>query len=210
MALADVELTVPNYRLPADVEEFLREADDRIDHFNRTKAPRPSGFVASDFVTVYRALRAISEGNLGSGHAFCEWGSGFGVVASLAAMLEFDACGIEIDRSLVDHSTSLAGDFDVPAEFVHGSFIPPGGEPIAEEVYTANTGDFFWLETNADNAYEELGLDADDFDLIFAYPWPGEEYVLEHLFDHFAAEGALLVTYVQIDSVRVRRKVMPR
>jgi hypothetical protein len=121
-------------------------------------------------------------------------------------MLEFDACGIEIDRPLYDNSVSLAEDFGLPANFVLGSFVPPGGEALAEEVYTDNGGEFFWLETNADDAYDVLGLDPDDFDVIFAYPWPGEERVIERLFDHFAAAGALLLTYVQFDLVHVRRK----
>lgn len=207
MPLVDVELTLHGFGLPTDVEAFLSEADSRIARFSEISPARTRGFVASDFATVYRALRPIAEGQLGPCHSFCEWGSGFGAVASLAAMLEFDACGIEIDRPLFELSIALAQDYGLPTEFVHGSFVPQGGESIAEEVYTSNGGDFFWLETNADNAYDELGLDPDDFDLIFAYPWPGEEDVIDCLFEHFAADGALLLTYGEIDSVRVRRKV---
>ena len=207
MPLVDVELTLHGLDLPTDVEAFLSEADSRIASFSKINPARARGFVPSDFATVYRALRPIAEGQLGPCHSFCEWGSGFGAVASLAAMLEFDACGIEIDRPLFELSIALAEDSGLPTEFVHGSFVPQGGESIAEEVYISNGGDFFWLDTNADNAYGELGLDPDDFDLIFAYPWPGEEDVIDRLFEHFAANGALLLTYGEIDSVRVRRKV---
>lgn len=207
MPLLDVELAMHGLSLPTDVEAFLNEADSRIARFNEVSPARARGFVPSDFATVYRALRPIAEGQLGPCHSFCEWGSGFGTVASLAAMLEFDACGIEIDRTLFELSIALAQDSGLPTEFVHGSFVPQGGEAIAEEVYSSNCGDFFWLETNADDAYGELGLDPDDFDLIFAYPWPGEEDVIDSLFEYFAADGALLLTYVEVDSVHVRRKV---
>lgn len=207
MPLADVELTLHGSSLPTEVEAFLSEADSRVARFNVISPAHARGFVPSDFATVYRALRPIAEGQLGPRHSFCEWGSGFGAVASLAAMLEFDACGIEIDRPLFELSVALARDSGLPTEFVHGSFVPQGGESIAEEVYISNGGDFFWLETNADDAYDELGLDPADFDLIFAYPWPGEEDVIYRLFEHFAADGALLLTYVEFNSVRVQRKV---
>jgi hypothetical protein len=57
---------------------------------------------------------------------FCEWGSGLGVVTCLAALLEFDANGIEVDSTLAHASRLLAADFDVPVEFAQGNFIPAG------------------------------------------------------------------------------------
>ena len=42
--------------------------------------------------------------------------------------------------------------------------------------------------------------------MIFAYPWPGDEEVVDALFLEFGAAGALLVTYHGIEGVRVRRK----
>ena len=36
----------------------------------------------------------------------------------------------------------------------------------------------------------ELGLDPDDFDIVFAYPWPGEEQIIFDLFASHAATGA--------------------
>ncbi len=206
MPLVDVELTPDESLLPADVDAFLREADSRVDRFIESSAIRASSFVPSNSVIVYRTLLAIAEANLSPGNLFCEWGSGFGVVASLAAMLEFDACGIEIERPLVDASRKLADDFGFPVEFIHGSFIPPGGEAVADEAYAANIGDFFWLVTDTDDAYDELGLEPCDFDLVFAYPWPSEGHVIESLFENYAAEGALLLTYNRLDSVRVQRK----
>ena len=122
MPLVDIEISANGSVLPDDVVAFLREADSRVSQFVENSPIRVTGFVPSDFVTVYRALRAISEAKLASGPSLCEWGSGVGVVASLAAMLGFHGCGIEIERGLVDASRNLAEDFDLPVEFVHGSF----------------------------------------------------------------------------------------
>ncbi len=207
MPLVDIEISVNGSVLPDDVVAFLREADLRVNQFVRNSPIRLTGFVPSDFVTVYHALRAISEANLAPGTSLCEWGSGFGVVASLAAMLGFKVCGIEIERGLVDASRRLADDFDLPVEFVHGSFVPSGAEVYAKETYADNNAEYFWLVTDADDAYDELGLDPDDFDVVFAYPWPGEEYLIKSLFEKYAAAEALLLMYNQFGSLRLRRKV---
>lgn len=210
MPLVDIEISINNSVLPDDVAAFLREADLRVSQFVRNNPVPSTGFVPSDFVTVYHALRAITEANLAPGHSLCEWGSGFGVVASLAAMLQFRVYGIEIESDLVDASKRLADDFGLPVEFIHGSFIPPGGGVCVDEAYADNAAECFWLVTDADDAYGELGLDPDDFDIVFAYPWPGEEHVIEEMFARYAAEGALLLTYNYLDSVRLRRKLGKR
>ena len=207
MPLVDIEISIDYSVLSDDVVAFLCEADLRISQFVRNSLPRAPGFVPSDFVTVYHALRAITEAKLAPGNSFCEWGSGFGVVASLAAILEFNVCGIEIERRLVDASRRLASDFGLPVAFVHGSFVPPGAEDHAEEALADNSSEYFWLVTNSDGAYGELGLDPDDFDVVFAYPWPGEECLIASLFENHAAEGALLLMYDQFNSVRLQRKV---
>ena len=207
MPLVDIEISINGSVLPDDVVAFIREADLRVSQFVRRSPVRITGFVPSDFVTVYHALRAITEANLAPGTSLCEWGGGFGVVASLAAMLGFKVCGIEIERGLVDASRRLADDFGLPVEFVHGSFVPYGAEAYAEEAYADNNAESFWLATDADDAYDKLGLDPDDFDVVFAYPWPGEEGLTASLFEKYAAEEALLLTYDKFNSVRLRRKV---
>ncbi len=126
-------------------------------------------------------------------------------------MLGFEVCGIEIERCLVDASRRLADDFGLLVEFVHGSFVPSGAEAYAEEAYAEeayadNNVVSFWLATDADDAYDELGLDPNDFDVVFAYPWPGEEGLIASLFEKYAAEEALLLMYDNFNSV-LRRKV---
>jgi hypothetical protein len=203
MPLVTVELAPDEAAVPQDVRAFLNEADLRIERFQMTS--RTPGFVPSDYVGAFGVLRTIAATNIAPGSRFCEWGSGFGVVASLAAMLDFDACGIEIDDELVDAARSLADDFEVPVEFVRDSFIPPGGEDCADIPLT-----FAWLTPDAGRAAEELGLAVDDFDVIFAYPWPDEEHVIYDLFGRYAAVGALLVTYHGGEGFRVRRKTSRR
>ena len=53
----------------------------------------------------------------------------------------------------------------------------------------------------------QLGLDPDEFDVICAYPWPDQERVTEDLFEHYAAEGAVLLTYHGVDHLRIRRQL---
>lgn len=207
MPLVDVELLLRPSVLPEEIRAFLCEADMRVSRYQENNAFRSNGFVPCDFVTVYHALRAIVDASLVSGNTFCEWGSGFGVVTGLAGMLDFDACGIEIDRDLVEAARELIEDFHLPVEIVAGSFVPPGDEMYAEEASADHFGASFFLETNADSAYEELGLGPDDFDLVFAYPWPGEEETINMLFERNAASGALLLTYGGIESIRLQRRL---
>jgi hypothetical protein len=188
MPLVNLDLSIEDCAIPDDVRAFLREAERRIEQFQRDS--RVPGFVASDFEQVYRVLRTVAAADLTPGKLFCEWGSGFGVVACLAALLDFDACGIEIDLELVEAARQLAGDFDLPVEFVCGSFIPRG----ANVSLNPNT-EFAWLTTEADSAHDELDLATDDFSVVFAYPWPDEEQTIDQLFDHYATLGAILITY---------------
>ena len=205
MPLVDVGFSIDDGPVPPEVVEFLDEADSRITQFLRSQRDS-TNFVSSDSVTVYQSLRAIAAAQLAPGNVFCEWGSGFGVATSLAAMLEFSAYGIEVERSLVDAAQALADDFGLGAEFVHGSFIPPGAEALVDEAYVECSPDSFRLVTESDRAYHDLGLDSYDFDLVFTYPWPGEESVVQRLFERCAAEGALLLTYGQRLSMRLQRK----
>ena len=207
MPLLDLDISIDNTALPDEVTTFLDEVDCRLNAFINEHSLGPTGFVPSNFVTVYRALRVIRESNLAPGTALCEWGSGFGAVASVATTLGFQVCGIEIKQPLVDASQQLADDFDLPVKFVQGSFVPAGAEAAAEETYADNSSEFSWVVTDADDAYEELGLDIDDFDVVFAYPWPGEDGLIANLFEKYAADQALLLTYDQFNSVRLRRQV---
>ena len=210
MPLKEIELSPETVPLPKEVAELLKEADAVHEEFLRSNSDWNTGFYPSDYVTVYYALRTVRQLNLAVGTSFCEWGSGLGVVTMLAEMQGFQATGIEINRDLVDAAIGLAEVFDAQVEFVNGSFVPRGCEARAEKAYAATDDGVAWLTTETDNAYDDLGLDPDDFDLIFAYPWPGEESVIDELFDHCAADGALLLTFGQRNSVRLQRRTKSR
>jgi len=201
VGLRDLEIAHDHFLIPVDVQIFINDAHGRIEDFLNHN-PTVPGFVPSDFGRVYAALVSVLEGGMLTGLRFCEWGSGFGAVSGLASMLGFDVCGIEIEPELVDYAESLAGDYDLCVEYVRGSFIPEGCNDLADDL-----GDICWLITDVASAYEELGLDVDDFDIIFAYPWPGEEHVVERIFEATAATGAILVTYRGMEDLKFHRKV---
>ena len=47
----------------------------------------------------------------------------------------------------------------------------------------------------------------DEFDLVFAYPWPDEEEMIAELFADHARTGARLLTYHPDGELRLRRLV---
>src|SRR4051812_35859688 len=146
MPLIDLTPPAAEAGIPPDVRRFLRDADERIDDFQIWS--RVPAFVPSDYPGAYRLLRALADSPTIRGHRFCEWGSGFGVVTCLAALVGFDACGIEVAGELVGEARKLAEDYDLAAEFVCGSFVPRGGEA---RVYRA--GEYAWMTTEGDSAY---------------------------------------------------------
>ena len=141
------------------------------------------GFVPCDFRGANACLEWIVQHQLSAGQAFCEWGSGYGVVTMLAALHEFDACGIEVEAELVEEARQLAQDMEIPVQFVQGSLIPEGADKLVESL-----GVLTYLDTDSRDAYDELGLEISDFDLIFSFPWPGEERFWERLFNRCAAD----------------------
>lgn len=202
MPLTDLDVEFVEGTLPEPVRDLIAEAHRRIDRFLIRRAKEPvAGFVASDFELAYAALQTIKQLQLAPGRKLCEWGSGFGVVTIMASLLGFDACGIEVDQELVNESQQLARDFGGDVDFVQGSLIPEGADVALE----ANE-DFHWLDSTTDSAYDELQLDVDDFDVIYAYPWPGEEQVIEQIFDRHAAVGAILATFHGSADLRLFRK----
>ncbi len=206
MPLVDVPLPVTPRVLSPEVTRLLNAADDRIEQFFNTFSETPvPAFVPSDFVQVYWALDEIANRDLAPTRSFCEWGSGFGVVTCLAAILEWDAVGIEIEPDLIREACALAEEFELPAEFSTGSFIPHRCQDLESEL-----GESSWLRFDGQDAYEELGLDPDDFALISCYPWPGEQQVIFRMFDRIAADGTLLLSYHGLDGVRLQRRVAKR
>jgi hypothetical protein len=202
MRLVAIEMKLEQIAIPARVEELLADAQRRIAGIEQYAQPTLAAFVPSDFEQVYRALSAIESQWLTAGRRFLEWGSGLGVATCLAEIIGFDAAGIEIESRLVAMAEDLAADHGMSAQFACGSFLPAGAEPRADHL-----ADVAWLTTTGPDGYCELELEPDDFDLIYAYPWPGEEQVIFDVFSQYAAVGSLLLTYHGQEGLRLQRKV---
>ena len=80
-------------------------------------------------------------------------------------------------------------------------FVPPGSDDLL-----AGTGDELeWLRAGGNDGYELVDRDPDEFDLIFAYPWPGEEHIILSLFERHAGRGSVLLSYHGMEGVRAHR-----
>lgn len=187
-------------KAPSNITRLIQEADTRIRAHLEQMRGQARGFVASDFALVNKALERIAEERLAPGPLFCEWGSGFGVVAMLASMHGFDACGIEVQSELVLAAEQLAGDVGCDVRFALGSFLTAGDEDLIESAKHS------WWHTSEGTAYEDLDLEPEEFDVFFGYPWPGEEELFDRLFVRHASVGALLLTYHDATGVLVQRK----
>ena len=183
-----------------EAEQLIREAETRIGQFTRTRRPRIDNFVVCDFRLVHSALRWIVDQNLLCGESFCEWGSGFGVVTLLASLQGLSASGIEVEPSLVEQSELLSGDQGIEARFACGSFIPSDGAQ-----YARFGEDIDHIETDSPGVYDDWDQEIADFDLFFAFPWPGEHHFWEMIFDRYANDGALVLTYQGIEQLRLQR-----
>jgi hypothetical protein len=164
----------------------------RFDAEVRQKSWHP--FVAAD----YDAVRAALESLHVPGRRFLEWGSATGVITIVADLLGFDACGIELDASLVGVARDLAARSGSRARFAAGSFIPMGWEwkPKKADARTGTIG-------GGPSGDLELGRSLSDFDVVYAYPWTGEEPMMLDLFRCHGHEDALLVLHTSHDGVRI-------
>jgi hypothetical protein len=141
-------------------------------------------FVAADYEGVLTALLR----HRAPGLRFLEWGSASGVITIMADLLGFEACGIELDADLVRTARTLAARFDSGARFSVGSFLPAGyvWRPIGGDGRIATIGD-------GASGYRELGHPLDEFDVVFGFPWGGEEPMMRDLMKNYGRSDALLL-----------------
>jgi hypothetical protein len=169
-----------------------RELRDRFDREVRQRRWHP--FVAADYERVLTALVSLRA----PGQRFLEWGSATGVITIMADLLGFEAYGIELEAGLVEISRELAGRYESAARFAAGSFLPSGYE------WRSSTGDRR-LGTIGEGtpAYEELGHPLGRFDLVYAYPWSGEESMMRDLMAHHGRPGGRLLLHGGREGVQV-------
>lgn len=188
-----VDLDFPE--IDAKTEELIEEATTRADNFRAerlNRGDRIPEFESSNLLVAYSVLDEILRRGLNVGPRFCEWGSGMGGVSCMAALVGFEARGLEIEPDLVAEARAFAGAYEIPVTFECGSFKPEGA--YRDEIDEATR-------------FTELGWDPADFDVIYAYPWPAERRVINMLFERYAPTGALLVAYHGGVTVDLSRKI---
>jgi SAM-dependent methyltransferase len=182
-------------------ERIIDVANERIELFLLEDDSVIENFVTCDFHLFDQAMTWIEENHLLTGNRFCELGSGFGVAAILAAKRGMDSVGIEIESRLVEQAGQLAEELKTRVRFRCGSFVPRDLAGIDRW-----STELRHVETEEGDVYSDLGLEIDDFDLFFAFPWPGEHEFFEAIIDDRAASGALLMTYCGRDGMHLLRK----
>jgi hypothetical protein len=166
----------------------------RFDETSRSRHFHP--FVPADYDVTRKLLSSLRA----PGRRFLEWGSATGIITIMADMMGFEAYGIEIDASLVATANDVARRHHSAARFVVGSFLPTGYR------FRTRDGDGR-TGTIADgpSGYLELGRALEDFDVVFGYPWGGEEAVMLDVMQQYGGPDSLLLLYDSDNSVRVYR-----
>ena len=159
-------------------------------------------FVPGDYECVLRTLVELRgpADRRGRKLRFLELGSATGVIAIMADLLGYEAYGIEIDPQLVEVARALAQDHGPGARFAAGSYLPAGYEwkPADGDGRLGTIG-------QAEPAYAGLGRHLDYFDLVYAYPWFGEEPILRDVMARHGAPGARLMLHGGEGTVSVYR-----
>ena len=191
-----LDYTAESPEVPEPFASLIADADARWDTFWAQKLnKRYPRYVASEPAQVYAALKHVRAAGLALGDRFVEWGSGFGVATSLAALLGYEATGIELEEGLVEIAESLALTHQTGADFIHTSYIPEGflsydhvgGSDIVPD-------DSFGHQAHTPY-YEGMDIGLDEVDVFFVYPWPGEQEMMLKLFQAVASEDAILIAY---------------
>ena len=164
--------------------------EDGWDHFQKfdveVRASSFHPFVPADYNEVEKLIAPLAR----EGLRFLEWGSGSGVITIMADLLGFDAWGIELDARLVDVARDLARKHGSHAQFVAASFLPAGYRYVDPD-----GGNRTGTLGEGPSGYIEMGRALDDFDVVFGYPWHGEEPVMRDVFRKYGSPDANLIIF---------------
>jgi hypothetical protein len=203
MALSEIALNLSDSEpLPPEIEAWIRVSRERIEQYwdQFSKQPLPQ-YIECDFDLVAAALLECVARDLIDGKLFVEWGCGFAVVTGIAALLGLDAVGIEAEEMLCCEGRKLLARHALQAEIWQGNFLPHGARRLAED-----TDPLVSLTHAIEPAYQRHQMSLDDFAIIFAYPWPGEEHFLRVVFDRFSRSDALLLMFRGPNHIELYRK----
>jgi hypothetical protein len=179
-------------------ERLVRRSSAAWEAFSESR-PAFQRFIPADLRLARGALIEARNAVGGPGASFVELGSGFGSIAILADLLGLDSHGIEVDAELHRGSLALAEEFGSGVELVEGSFVPREFQDSVEH-FDAE----FPTPIDGADAYAELGRSLADFDLIYLYPWPGEEDWYAELLERYAGAHAVQLSYGHKDGFQLR------
>lgn len=207
LSMIQLDYTPESPEVPEPFASLISDADARWDTFWAQKLnKRYPRYVASEPAQVYAALRYVREEGIALGDHFIEWGSGFGVASSLAALLGYEATGIELEEGLVEIAESLAQAHCTGAEFIHASYIPEGFLSYEHVGGSDLVPDDSFGHHAGTPCYEGMDIGLDEIDVFFVYPWPGEQEMMLKLFQAVASEDAILIAYYGDEEICLYRR----
>ncbi len=193
---SEVGVIRPDSEVLARVRGVMDEGRELWRRFDRdVRRRRWHPFVPADYERSLRTLLALRE----PGRRFLEWGSAMGVITIMADLLGFEAYGIELDAELVAVARELARRHGSGARFAQGSFLPAGYE------FRPSDGDGRLGTIGYGRAaYAELGHGLADFDVVWGYPWTGEEPIMRDLIRRYGRADGCLVLHGPREDEQVR------
>ncbi|MFN3192205.1 MAG: hypothetical protein ACE361_16960 [Aureliella sp.] len=197
--------------LPPAIDEWISMAGESIQAFwDSRKEKMLKGWVECDYRLVAQALLQLSPSHASS-HAcvvsgpFLEWGSGFAVVAGIAAKMGMEATGIESEAFLHRAALRLHQRESLDTELIHGNFLPNAAKELAEA-----SDPVVSLAVSANEAYSQLGRSLSEYRTVFVYAWPGEEHFLKAVFERYAGANTILLLYRGPYHLEIYRKTLAR
>ncbi len=179
--LDDLTIVLPDTPPPPEVTAIISAGRDLAAELRAETGPeRIGGLVTTDAEVAWRFLEAVRP--LAPENArFCEWGSGLGIVTTLAAQGGWHATGLEIEPRLVGIARDFAETHGADAAFHIGSYKPDGWDDARRQDVATDTG---------------LGFDLFDFDVIFGFPWPAEREAMTEFVGRYARPGTLFMRHL--------------
>lgn len=179
--LEDLNIALADTPPPPDVQAMIREGRELSASLAAETGPeRIGGLVSTDAEVAWRFLSAVRP-LCPAGARFVEWGSGLGIVTTLAARMGWQATGLEIEPRLVGIASDFGEKHSADAAFHVGSYKPDGWNDERRRNVETDTG---------------LGFDLFDFDVIFGFPWPAEREAMTEFVGRYAHPGTLFLRHL--------------